>query len=341
MKLTIYEIAKKAKVSIATVSRAMNPETRSKVSPDTLKRVDAIIARHQYAPNLAAKGLTQAVYRTLGVLVPHGEGVFLNDYYAQILCGVSDALLNTPYRFKVLMLKCGETHWNKYDFKAAEGIDGLIVTHWHAFFSDKSAFRNLSVPCVILGDPEKNVHAHFVSGDQAAGGKLAAEYLYGQGHRKIAVMTGAACSVDSRLRLEGFRGYLKKKGIGLDQDMIVCGDFREEKAEEAAAQLLKKRKDFSAMFCLNDAMARGAIQHLSKAGRKCPSDVSVVGFDDEKAAATMSPPLTTVRMPLYDVAKRGAEIMIGHLGKKAARGFYGNQTLLPAEFVERKTVSRA
>ena len=88
MKMTIYEIAKKANVSIATISRAMNPETRSQVSPETLEKVDASIKKYQYTPNLAAKHLSKTSFKTIGVLFPHHAGIFLEDYYYKILAGV-------------------------------------------------------------------------------------------------------------------------------------------------------------------------------------------------------------------------------------------------------------
>ncbi len=340
MNLTIYEIAEKAGVSIATVSRALNAETRSKVSPETLKRVDAVIAKHQYRPNLAAKGLTQQVYRTIGVMIPHGQGTFYNDYYVRILGGISDALLDTDYRFKMLMLKCHEP-WDRYNFRSAESVDGVIVTHWHAFFSDKKVFKQLGIPCVILGDPEKGLHAHIVSGDQAMGGRLAAEYFYQRGHRRMAVITGSPCSMDSAERLEGFQKFLKEKKITVDADLVVCGDFQEEKGKAAAVALLKTGKKFSALFCLNDAMAFGALAAFREQGIECPADISVIGFDDEARARESRPALTTVRVPLNEIARAAALILTAHLkAGKHERPFEGQVTLLPVTLVERASVAK-
>ena len=104
--MTIYEIAKKAKVSIATISRAMSPETRSKVAPETLTEIDRLVALFGYAPNLAARHLSKTVFKTIGILMPHHPQIFLEDYYVKILAGVADATLETDYQFKIVLLKC-------------------------------------------------------------------------------------------------------------------------------------------------------------------------------------------------------------------------------------------
>jgi len=340
VKQTIYKIAKKAEVSIATVSRAMNSETREKVSPETLEKVDAVIRQFGYAPNLAAKGLTQSVFNTIGVIMPHGEGIFLNDYYTRILGGVADSLLDSRYRFKLLMLKCGDPRWNRYDFRSVEGVDGLIITHWHSFFSDKKVLERLDIPFVVINDPEDDVRAHFVSADQSLGGELAAEHLFRYGHRRIAVMTGSPCSVDSRLRLEGFKNFLGERDLSLDPGLTLCGHFQEEKAAVEMDKFLQKKPDFTAIFCLNDAMAFGVIRTLQKYGIKCPGEVSVVGFDDENRSTYCHPPLTSIHVPLYDTAKQATHNLMRFLKKKDKKNFYDQKILLPVELMPRKSVTR-
>ena len=152
--MNIYELAKKANVSIATVSRAVNPATRDKVSPETLEKIDALVKKHRYAPDMAARNLSTASYHTIGIILPHDPGIFFNDYYCSILCGIADHLLTTDHRFKMIMLK-QDAKWDKYNFRATEGVDGLIITHWPNFFTDKLVLEKLGVPCVVINDPEK------------------------------------------------------------------------------------------------------------------------------------------------------------------------------------------
>lgn len=337
-KMTIYEMAEKAKVSIATISRAANPATRSKVSSETLVKIDKLLERHRYTTNLAARNLTRTTTKTIGILMPHHPQVFLEDFYCKILSGVSDAMIDSEYRLKMVLLKC-EKKWDAYNFRAGEGIDGIIVIHWHAFFSNKSVLEKLGVPAVIISDVEKNIRAHFVSGDHFQGGRLAAETLYSQGHRKIGVFTGPPDSADSQLRMKGFANYLAEKGIILDPDAIVCGHFQEEKAYALAGPFLQRQKNLTALFCLNDGMALGVLRKLQELGIRCPEQLSVLGYDGDKRGESSQPPLTTVSVPLYEIAKEATERLVRYLeAPRKNKDFYFHQTLVPVALTQRGSV---
>lgn len=333
-------MAKKAKFSTATISRAMNPKMRHKVAPETLQKVDQLIRQHHYTPNLSARGLTQAAFHTIGVVVPHGEGFFMNEYYATLLCGIADALLETAYRFKLILLKCGDRKWDRYNFKASEGVDGLILTHWHALFDEVKAFSRLGAPCVIIGDSERKVPAHFFSADQEQGGILAAEHLLRAGHRRFAVVTGGPFSVDSRLRLKGFCDRLRREGIDISKANILCGEFQEGPAYKVFKDFLKKKPEVTAVFCLNDTMAYGVIRAMREEGLSCPRAISVIGFDDDSRAASFDPPLTTVRVPLYAVAREAAGTLVAFLEKNIPGKMKNQQKLFPVEIVDRKSVKK-
>lgn len=339
-KLTIYEMAKKARVSIATISRALNPETRSKVSPETLEKINVLFRKYQYTPNLAAKNLSKASFKTIGLLLPHHAGIFLEDYYSKILAGTADSLLASDYHLKMVMLKCQKNKWDKYNFKFGEGVDGLIVTHWHAFFSHPSAFEKINVPCIVISDPEPKTRVHFVSGDHLQGGRFAAEYLYSKGHRKIAIFTGPLCSVDSGLRVKGFQSFFLEKGISLDPELVLCGEFQEEKAYQITEVLVQKRRDITAIFCCNDNMAFGVLRKLAELRMACPDQISVLGYDDDQRASTTHPPLTTIRVPVYDLAKEAGNRLIRYLDEKDPKAFFYQETLMPVNLVERKSVKR-
>ncbi len=341
MNTTIYDVAKKAKVSIATVSRAINPETRQKVAPKTAQHIENLIQKLCYTPNVAARNLCKSKFKSVGVIIPHHPGIFREDYYSKVLSGIADALLDVDYHLKTVMLKCNKK-WDSYNFKLGEGVDGLIVTHWHAFFKNKVALENLGVPAVVLSDVEKNVRAHYVSGDHFDGGRLVAEYLYSQGRRTIGILSGPPDSIDSRQRLDGFNSFLKSKtGKVLGADLISCGHFQEEKASDAVDELLSKNKNITALFCLNDNMAFGAINRLRQLGIKCPEQISVVGYDDEKRGESFIPALTTVHVPVYDVSKEASEKLLGLLtGTSLKKDFYYKQTLLPVKLIVRDSVRK-
>ena len=336
--ITIYEIGRLTGVSIATVSRALNAHTRHKVAEDTWKKIDATVKKYGYTPSLAARYLGGSMFQTIGVILPQGPGVFHNDYYVKVLAGISDGLLETAYQFKLIMAKSGDDRWDRYDFKAGEAVEGLIVTHWHVFFSRASVFKRLRLPCVVINDPEPNVRAHFVCGDHEMGGELAARHLYEHGHRKIAVLTGPTCSSDSRHRLEGFRRFFQRTGSAHELTIVEGGEFQEDRARAVTEAFLRTRRSVTAFFCLNDDMALGVLKQLRASGLSCPGDFSIVGYDGDPRTERTDPPLTTVRVPLYDVAKEGARQLVRYLTGEQRANFFDRRTFLPVELVERASV---
>ena len=337
--VTIYEVSKLAKVSIATVSRALNPDTRHRVAPATFRRIAAVIDQCGYTPSLAARHLGGSTLKTIGVVLPQFRGVFCSDYYMKVLAGIADALLETDYQFKLIMLKMGQYQWDRYDFKAGEGVRGLIVTHWPKFFSHASVLERLRLPCVVISDPEKGVQAHFVSGDNLQGGELAARHLYARGHRQIAVLTGPAWSSDSRLRVQGFQQFFRRTG-SRHKLTLLQGDFHEELAQSAAEAFLKTRPAVTAFFCCNDLTAFGVLKQLRAMRLSCPKDVSLIGYDDIPRAEAAEPPLTTVRVPVYEVAAAGARRLVERLAAGDGGTAFVGQTLLPVSLVERQSVAR-
>ncbi len=326
-------MARKSQFSIATISRVMNPSMRHKVAPKTLNSVDALIKKHGYTPSLAARHLGGASFKTIGVVLPHFPGIFFSDYYTQILSGVADALIKSDYNFKLIMLKSREAKWDKYDFKAGDGVDGLIVTHWSNFFSECSVLEKFKIPCLVLNDPGRSAAVHFAASDNSMGGELAAKYLYAKGHRKIAILAGPSWSSDSHLRIQGFKRFFNKKRIPFSSP-ILHGDFQEEKAAELTELFLKKNSNITAFFCCNDLMACGVLKKLQELGIKCPKDISVMGYDDDRRAELSNPPLTTIHVPLYELAKAGTNSLLLHLKQEKTEFFQS----FPVHLVERKSV---
>ncbi|MEI8345050.1 MAG: LacI family DNA-binding transcriptional regulator [Candidatus Omnitrophota bacterium] len=335
---TIYEIAKKAGVSITTVSRAINPETRQKVAAETLNRIDETIRRSRYTPNFLAKNLSRTRYKTIGIVVPHLPGLFFSNYYAKILSGIADALLETDYSFKLILLRY-DRKWDEFNFKAGHGVDALVLTHWHLFFSEKEALNNLRIPFVAINDPEKDVRAHFVGGDNELGGELVAKYLHTKGHRNIGVLTGPSWSSDSRLRLSGFKSELRRRGTELNLEWILAADYQKEKAKVLVEQWLLGKPKVSAIFCFNDYMAFGVLEKLKQLRIACPGQVSVIGYDDELGAQYCHPPLTTVHVPLYELAKAAAQELVGFLDQKVKKTVLVGETKFPVTLVERQSVT--
>lgn len=336
-RLTIYEIAKKSNVSIATVSRAMNQETRHKVAKETLKKIDAMVARSGYTPSLAARLLGGTSFKTIGMVVPHYEGLFFSDYYTSSLAGVADAILKTHYHFKLIMLKLGEPQWDRYNFRLGEGVDALVISHWPNFFSQASVIDKQGIPCAVIGDPEKGVKAHFSMGDNRMGGELAAKHLLSKGHKNVAVLLGPEWSSDSRQRFEGFQAYYRKNA-GKHMIETLQGNYAEWHAAGVAENYLKSKPKTTAIFCCNDSMAIGVINKIKELGLQCPKDISVIGYDDDERSRWIEPALTTIRVPIYTVAKDATLKLVKRLKGEISEEEFIKPSILPVELVERDSV---
>jgi LacI family transcriptional regulator len=334
----IKAIAAKTQVSTATISRALNAETRHKVAPETLRKIEAVLEKYPYTPDISARLMRKTVYKTLGILFPHEPGILASDYYAQILSGAADAVLGTDYTLKMILIKPGQqADWDHYHFQQGEGIDGLVLTYWRSLFSGPEVFERLGIPCVILNNVEKNIQARFTAGDHFAGGRLAAQYLYEKGHRRIAVFGGKQGAPDAAARLAGFKSYLKEKHVPLKPEAEFDVRFEEEKAYQMTDALLDARPAYTAVFCMNDCQAFGVLRRLKELKVPCPQKLSVMGYDNERASAQTVPPLTTIQVPVYELARAAVHDLAAQLKKKTP-AFY-KPAYFPVSLVERQSVA--
>ncbi|MCP4652734.1 MAG: LacI family transcriptional regulator [Candidatus Omnitrophica bacterium] len=333
-------MAKMAGISVATISRATNPETRSKIAPATLKKIDALIKKYKYVPNLAARELNNPGIKTIGIVFPYNRDIFYSAYYTHLLSSIANFLLDTDYRFKLILFKQKKRKWDWYDFKIGEGVSGIILTHWFMFFSKKRLQGKWKdVPYVIINDFDKSIKGYFVYEDSFSGGEEAAKYLYNLGHRNVAIITGSHRSSDSNRRQAGFQSFYKDRGIFIDSDSIVEGDFGDNKKTfKAVDDLVRLKRRPTAMFCCNDNIAFAAINRLKEKGVSCPGNISVIGYDDDPSSRNFNPPLTTIRVPLYDLGQRAIEVLLNHIRNKSQReGLYG-QSCFPVQLIERQSV---
>lgn len=339
MRLTIKEMAKKAGVSVATISRAMNPETRKKLAQDTLERIDSLVSQYGYTPHQAARHLRKTSTKTIGVVFPYVENIFYSSYYTHILAGVSNFLLDTEYQFKMLLLKQESGRWDHYDFRAGEGVEGLIVTQWFRYYSSKETFNHMNVPCIVINDYEDGVNAQFICVNNWSGGRKAAEFLYTSGHRNIAVISGPDWSRDSQQRLEGFQDYLRSKNCALSSPLIQKGDFDSKQVtSEALEKILQVQPGTTAIFCCNDNIAFMVIDQLKEKGLHCPGQISVMGFDDDFRALHYNPSLTTIQMPVYQLAQEAAKFLLNQLNSDTPRKAVIGKVLIEPQLIERQSV---
>lgn len=341
MKMTIHQIAKKAGVSIATISRAANPQTRGMVAADTLHKVDSLFKKYSYTPNLAARNLRGSSTKTIGVVIPFFRDLFFSTYHMHFLTGVLNALEGSGYQFKLLTLSQEHQKWDHYDFRSGEQVDGLIVSLWFKCFSSKKVLENIRVPTVVIDDFEEGMKTMFIGGDHFNGGMIAAEHLYSRGHRHVGIITGPAWSRDCQARAKGFQAYWEEQGIVFNRDLVFStGNLNRPVADEALDQILKKDPKVTAIFCCTDNMASGVLERLKELNISCPKDISVMGYDDDFIFTNRFPYLTSIHAPVYESAQKAVQRILEHLKSKNNKSLFVGKEFLPVRLVERQSVKK-
>jgi len=305
---TIYEVAKQAGVSTATVSRVMSGP-REAVSPETRERVMRVVSELGYTPNAAAKNLRTLRSGKLLVTVPD----ISNPFFSLILQGIEEAAMREGY--SVLL---GDTqHDSEREERYASMLkkkeaDGLIFLG-HRLPKEAEALVQSTAPrCapVVNGcefSPRLGVPSVHI--DNAKAAYEAMGHLYDLGHRRIAVITGPLVSPLSRDRLRG--AMARATAAGAKDDFIVLhGDFSIESGIAAAERVLGRHDGPTAVFCFNDEMAMGVIETARRRGVSVPSDLSVVGFDDIRFARHIDPPLTTIAQPMREIGEGCVRLLI-------------------------------
>ncbi len=332
---SIHDVAKRAGVSTATVSRALSrPDV---VSPDTRRKVLQAVKHLGYAPNFAAKHLRTLRSGKLLVTVPD----ISNPFFSLILQGIEDAAQRKGYA--VLL---GDTqHDPKREERYAlmlmrKEADGLIFLGHRLPKPAAALVRSMApkyAPVVNGCEFSPRLRVPSVHIDNATAAAEAMDHLYRLGHRRIGIVTGPLVSPLSRDRLAG--ATLRAKAEGAERDVIVMhGDFSIESGAAAAERLLGRREPPTAVFCFNDEMAMGVIETARRRGVRVPRDLSVVGFDDIRFARHMDPPLTTIAQPMREIGERAVQLLVDIL---AGRPIAPVSVTLPHTLIIRSSTARA
>jgi DNA-binding LacI/PurR family transcriptional regulator len=327
---TLEMVAARAGVSRATVSRVVNGSP--KVSPDVATAVREAIAALNYVPNRAARSLASRRTQAIALVVPESTARVFNDpFFATLVQGVGLALADTEYTLSMLIES--EVAGDKTRrYLLGGNVDGaLVVSHHTGDHSYANVSRSL--PVVFGGRPLDTTESvnYTVDVDNMHGAELAAQHLIERGRTRIATIAGPQDMPPGVDRLRGFTGVLKR--AGLPADAVEFGDFSPASGAIAMRRLLERDPSIDAVFAANDQMAIGAYSAIAEAGRSIPDDISVVGFDDDRYAATAMPPLTTVHQPSVEMGAEMARVLVRLIeGQDAAP-----TTLLPTSLVVRQS----
>ncbi len=317
-KTTISDIASKAGVSRMTVSRVLSGN--GPVAEETAKKIKSIMAEMNYQPNLIARSLSIRKSMNLGVLIPKTEQLFLDNYIAQVLSGVSDIAQENDYRIMLVPVNQSCSEKGSYiNYARSNLFDGIILVKAKINDPNLPELAESGFPFILV-NYRKNEHGYnYVDSENVKGAELAMEHLYEKGHRKIAFVEGTKEETNSRDRLKGYKNSLKKFGLEYREEYVICGEFEKEIAYERSESLLNLVERPTAIFCSDDYMALGVIERIKTYGLSVPNDIAVIGFDNIEISQFSRPALTTVRQPIYEIGKTAATALLNIIGNKISQ----------------------
>ncbi|WP_109126266.1 LacI family DNA-binding transcriptional regulator [Dyella sp. C11] len=295
-KATIKDVAREAKVSIASVSRVLNG--LGGVTAETQAAVRKAAARLHYVPDSAARSLITGRTHTIGAVLPDLYG----EFFSELIRGIDLAA-----RAKGLHLLVSSSHDGVEDAAAAVRtmrgrVDGMIILS--EFVDGDFLDHNLpsDLPAVLLDSPVDNPRYPSINMDNVAGAQAMVKHLLDTGHASVAFINGPAGNYDAQQREKGYRAAMGQLAPKAKLN-IVAGDFSEESGYRAGRELLAQAKRPRAVFAANDMMAVGCLYAFKEAGIRVPEDIAIAGFDDILIARYVSPSLSTVSVSIADLGK--------------------------------------
>ncbi len=313
MKITIADIARKAGVSKMTVSRVIN--NTGAVAPQTREKIEKLIREMNYHPDQIARSLSSKKTHTIGIVIPKKEKIFMDNYIAHVLSGVSEVLKDRDYRIMLFPIDV-ENEFEVLNLAQGNLVDGLILLK----ISDRDKYvkhlSESSLPCIRINNRVDDDNVNFIDSENIKGAKLAMEYLNRKGHRKIGFVCGKLDETNGMDRFVGYKESLEELGLEYNEDWVIQGEFDKDIAYNNTEKILHLENRPTAIFSSDDYMALGVIEKLKENGYRVPGDFAVVGFDDIDIASILKPELTTIRQPMHELGSEGATLLLKLIDKK-------------------------
>jgi LacI family transcriptional regulator len=303
--ITIYDVAREAGVSDATVSRVFN--NKAGVKEATRTKVLNAAQKLGYVVNLQARILAGGKSNVMGLLIPGLD----NGYVVEIVRGVDQELARVDYELMVYTTHRKGNDEAGYLQYVANGLtEGILLVVPLLSAEFLRALEEINYPYVLIDAVDESGRSFSVNVTNWDGAYKATEYLIQLGHRRIGFITGILELSSTQARYDGYITALKDYDIPIDQALIINGDFGKPSGYIATQRLLKQANRPSAIFASNDVMALGAMDAIREAGLNIPDDISVVGFDDVPEAVSAYPKLTTVHQPLGEMGRVGVKLLM-------------------------------
>ena len=299
--VTIRDVASKAEVSIATVSRVVNGNRP--VHPDIRERVLKAVEELDYRPNYLARGLRQHSTSMVGLLLPDNS----NPFYAEVARAIEDAGFAAGYSVILCNSDLSEEKQKAYlDVLVSHKVDGVILIDIENG-EPKAALERIlaeNIPVVLANIETPMPTMDQVIVDSYQGGYIAGQYLLRLNHRRIGCINLSSTHTLESSRILGFRQVLSEAGIELPDKNFAFGNGRYDSGYKAIQELYQRCADLTAVFVFNDLMALGAINALRVLGKRVPEDLSIIGYDDIFYASAFEPTLTTIAQPITEIGQQ-------------------------------------
>lgn len=299
-KISIEDVAARAKVSITTVSRVLNNVPT--VSKENQARVEEAIAFYKFKPNVSAQRLAGGFNNAIGLVMPGYPGIFHSFYAIEIIRGIGHAceILKMDLVFHITN---GNNPIN------TNAIGGIIFADIIENRKQVEAAIEADVPCLVINNIVEDLDVSYIGIDNLAGGFAAADHLINLGHSRVATITGNVQTQGGAHRLEGYKKALRKHNQPINPAYIIEGDYSRRSARVGTEKLLELKDPPTAIFVASDEMALEVIAVVMEKGLKVPDDISVIGFDDNPAALYGPVGLTTIKQPLFQVAEESVKTL--------------------------------
>jgi DNA-binding LacI/PurR family transcriptional regulator len=331
MKATIYDIAKEAGVSIATVSKVINGKGR--ISQETRSAVIAIMERLDFQPSVIASALTGKKTFTLGLLVPDVS----NPFFAEIARAIEDQGHQLGYSVVMCNTDNKDEKVERYiSLLLQKSVDGIIIA---TGIEKKEILEQLlakGLPIVLIARELPLIAVDTVVVDDYVGGCLAASHLLQIGHKEIAILAESQKVSSSRERIRGFRQTMSDAGLTLNEQWLRVCDYKVEDGKNKALELLHEDHRPTAIFACNDMLAVGVLQAAKEMKMIVPNELSIISFDNTILSSVTNPPLTTIAQPMEQMGKHAVNLIVENIKE-------GNQLkqriVLRPEFILRESTS--
>lgn len=300
-RVTIRDVAKKAGVSISTVSRVLSPQINDYMREETRGKVLGAIKELDYRPDIRAQSLRGRGTRIIGLVMPDA----LNPFYQELAYVLEEVCYREKYGLLVCSSKNSITRELTYiDLLERQKVDGIIISTVGLKEIKLNNLVKRGIPIVLMDRDVPGADIPVMFTNNYLGGCQATQHLIDLGHKKIACIAGSMRTLSSINRLKGYCDTLRKNGLEVDKKLIREGKLIYEDGYKLMKELARKSGDgFTAVFCLNDLVALGAMRAVQEDSKNIPSDYSIVGFDNISLSSVSNPPLTTIAQPIKEIVQ--------------------------------------